>query len=457
MDSSGGASSASEGPDHRVVGGSPLSIEERDEYERLRESAGVRHRRPRYTATSVLLLLAFLLAPLAVVAAWVDSEVSDTDRYVRTVAPIATEPSVQNTVTDRLTKRVVDDVDVAAFTAAVGRTLQREGAPPRVVEGAEALTGPLTSALNSAVHDIVNKVVTSDQFTDAWDDANRQAHAAVVKVLTGEGGSAVQAGDDSIDLNLGVVIDNVEQRLVDAGFDQAAKIPDVDKTITLFETDELNEAQDAMRLLNVLGAWLPVLVLVLAALAVRSAPAPRVALMAAAIGVGIMMIVLLVGLAVMRQVYLDSVPTSALPQDAAADIYDTFVRFLRNGTATVLVIAVVTALAGYLYGPGRGARWVRGGTSSGTGATGRSMARHGLRTGATGRWLGAHSKWTSGIVVAGGTLALALWNYPTPEAVALVLSIVVLVLALLGILAAASGTAEQPAAGDQPQPVIRPR
>ncbi|WP_323186587.1 hypothetical protein [Streptomyces sp. NBC_00878] len=431
-----------------------MSAAERDEYERLRKAAGMRHRRLRYSAASVLLLLAFLLAPLAVVAAWIDSEVADTDRYVQTVAPIATEPSVQNTVTDRLTKRVVDSVDVAAFTAAVAQTLRREGARPQVIQGAKALTGPLTSALNSAVHDIVDKVVTSDQFAEVWDDANRQAHAAVVKVLTGEGSSAVQAGDDSIDLNLGTVIDNVKQKLVDRGFDQAAKIPDVDKTITLFKTDKLNEAQNAMRLLNVIGTWLPVVVLVLAALAIGSAPAHRVALMATAIGVGIMMIVLLVGLAVMRQVYLDSVPTTALPQDTAADIYDTFIRFLKNSTRTVLVIAVITTLAAYLYGPGGGARWVRRTVAGGTGATGRSMARHGLRTGATGRWLDAHGKWTTGIAIAGGALALVLWNYPTPGAVALVLGIVVLVLALLGILAAASGTAGHPPAGDRP--VIRP-
>ncbi|KUO18793.1 hypothetical protein [Streptomyces dysideae] len=78
------------------------------------------------------------------------------------------------------------------------------------------------------------------------------------------------------------------------------------------------------------------------------------------------------------------------------------------------------------------------------------MARHGLRTGATGRRLGAHRKWITGIAIAGGALALVLWNYPTPGAVALVLGIVVLVLALLGTLAAASGTAEHPAGGDQP-------
>ncbi|MEU0338932.1 hypothetical protein ABZ092_08120 [Streptomyces bobili] len=454
MDSSGGSPSASEGPDRPVADGPPLSVAEQEEYERLRKAAGVRHRRLRYSAASVLMLLVFLLAPLAVIAAWVDSEVSDTDRYVQTVAPIATEPSVQNTVTDRLTKRVVDNVDVAAFTTAIGRTLQREGAPPRVVQGAEALTGPLTSALDSAVHDIVHKVVASDQFAEVWDDANRRAHAAVVKVLTGEGGSAVQAGDDSIDLNLGTVVDNVKQKLVDDGFDQASKIPDVDKTITLFETDKLNEAQDAMRLLNVIGVWLPVVVLALAALAIWSAPAHRVALMATAIGVGVMMIVLLVGLAVMRQVYLDSVPTTALPQDTAADIYDIFLRFLKNSTVTVLVIAVITALAAYLYGPGRGARWVRRAAAGGTGATGRSMARRGLRTGATGRWLGAHSKWTTGIAIAGGAFALVLWNYPTAGVVALVLGVVVLVLALLGILAAASGPAEHQAVGDRP--VIRP-
>ncbi|MFE7902885.1 hypothetical protein ACFU3E_36400 [Streptomyces sp. NPDC057424] len=444
MDSSGGSSSASEGPGRPVAEGPPLSVEERAEYERLRQAAGVRHRRLRYGAASVLLVLTFLLAPLAVVAAWVDSEVSDTDRYVHTVAPIATEPSVQNTVTDRLTKRVVDNVDVAAFTAAIARTLQREGAPPRVVLGAEALTGPLTSALNSTVHDIVHKVVTSERFAEVWDDANRQAHSAVVKVLTGEGGSAVQAGDDSIDLNLGAVIDNVRQKLVDSGFDQAARIPDVDKTITLLQTDKLDEAQGAMRLLNVMGTWLPVLFLILAALAVWSAPAHRVALMSTAIGVGVMMIVLLVGLAVMRQVYLDSVPRTALPQGTAADIYDIFIRFLRNSTVTVLVVAVITALAAYLYGPGRGARWVRRTAAGGTGATGRFMARHGLRTGTTGRWLGAHGKWTSGIVIAGGALALVLWNYPTPGTVALVLGLVVLVLALLAILAAASGTAGHP-------------
>ncbi|PWJ03753.1 hypothetical protein DKG34_31210 [Streptomyces sp. NWU49] len=60
-----------------------LTAEQHAEYERLRRAAGVRHRRLRGAGASVLLVLALVLAPLAVVAAWVQDTVSDTDRSVR--------------------------------------------------------------------------------------------------------------------------------------------------------------------------------------------------------------------------------------------------------------------------------------------------------------------------------------------------------------------------------------
>ncbi|GGX73893.1 hypothetical protein [Streptomyces hiroshimensis] len=428
----------------------PLTPGERDHYRRLREREALHHRRLRYATTSVLLVLAFVLSPLAVVAAWADSQVSDTDRYVQTVAPLAKDPSVQNAVTDRLTTRVVDNVDVKGITDALSGALAKTDAPPAIVDKSHLLAGPLKEGLTTVVHKVVDKVVTSDQFAQLWDEANRRAHAAVVKTLTGEGNSAVQAKGDAVVLDLGTVVDKVRQKLVDEGYEKAAKIPDVDKQITLFRTDKLDDAQAAMRLLDVVGTWLPVAVIVLAALAVWSAPAHRVTLMAAATGVGVMMLLLLVGLAVARHIYLDSVPPTALPPAAAAAAYDTFVRFLRNSTRTVLVIAVITALAGYLYGPGRGARFIRSTTSRGTGATGRAMARSGLRTGATGHWLETHRRWTTGIVIAAAAVALLLWNYPTAAVVALVLGITVLVLAALAILGAASATHVPAAQGTAP-------
>ncbi|MER7163858.1 hypothetical protein [Streptomyces lydicus] len=394
----------------------------------------------RYTGATVLLVLAVLLAPLATVATWVSSQISDSSRYVQTVAPLATEPSVQNAVTDRLTNRVVGQVDVQAITNSLAATLQKAGAPPLVVEHTPELAGPLKDALTKTVHKVVSKVVTSDQFSQLWDVANRQAHAAVVKVLTGEGNSAVQARGNAVVLDIGTVVDNVKQHLVDAGFKKASAIPQPDRTITLLKTDKLQQAQTLMRLLDVLGVWLSVVALVCAALGIWVAPAHRVALLATAIGTGVMMAVLLIALAVLRGVYLDSVPPSALPENAAAAVFDTLVRFLRQSAWTLLVVSVIVALTAALYGPSRAARSVRSGASRGTGSVGRAAARRGMRTGTTGRWLETHRGWTTGVVIAGGALALILWNYPTPGSVALVLGIVLLVLVILGVLAAADGS-----------------
>lgn len=416
-----------------------LSAEEHAHYRRLHRAATVRHRKTRYAGASLLLVITLLLAPLAVVAAWVDNTVTDTDRYVQTVAPLAKEPAVQSVVTDRLTTHVVSNVNVEAVTASLSKALADAGAPPAVVSQSAALAGPLRSALTSAVHGIVNRVVTSDVFQQAWVGANRRAQSAVVGMLTGDNSKAVQAQGDKITLDLGTVVDQVKQRLVDQGFEKASAIPTPDKQITLFETAKLSKAQDAVRLLDIMGAWLPVLTVVLAALAVWIAPAHRMMLLITASGIGVMMIVLLVGLAVVRRVYLDSVPPAALPPDAAAVIYDTFIRFLRNSTRTLLVVAVVTALAAFLYGPSRVARGVRSLAGRGTGAAGRALSGAGVNTGTTGRWLDGHRSWTTGVVIGLGALALVLWNYPTVGAVALVVGLVVVVLVLLGVLAAAAG------------------
>ncbi|MGP4045134.1 hypothetical protein [Streptomyces sp. 2A115] len=427
-----------------------MTAEERAEYERLRRHAAVRHRRVRQAGSSVLLLLALLLAPLAVVAAWVQDTVSDTDRYVETVAPLASEPPVQEVVINRLTDRVVANVDVKAVTDSLTRVLQDAGAPPRVVAGAESLEGPLRSAVRSVVDRTVTRVITSDAFQQVWEGANRRSHAAVVNMLTGEGEGAVRAEGDTVQLDVGEVVSEVRERLVDAGFDKAAAIPDTDRTITLFHTEELGKAQDTMRLLDILGTWLPVLTVVLAALAVWTAPAHRVMLMITATGVGVMMVVLLVALAVVRRVYLDSIPPTTLPTDAAAAIYDTFVRFLRDSTRTLLIVAVITALVAYLYGPGRPARAVRTATNRGTTAAGRGLRHAGVRTGSTGRWLAGHRAWTTGGVIAAGALALVLWNHPSVGGVALVLGIAVAVLIVVAALAAAAG----PTAGHEDRAAV---
>ncbi|MET8564617.1 hypothetical protein ABZV75_30100 [Streptomyces flaveolus] len=437
MDS--GTASGPAGSDPPAPAGHVLTADEHAEYLRLRRAARLRHRNLRRLGASVLLVLTLVLAPLAVVAVWVHDTVADTDRYVQTVAPLASEPAVQNALVNRLTDRVVGQVDVQALTASLTKVLADNGAPPRVVDASKAMTGPLRSALQTVVHRTIQRVVTSDVFEQAWVAGNRRAQSSVVGMLTGEGQGALRASGDTVQLDIGVVIDQVRKRLVDAGFKRASAIPQVDRSVTLFHTGKLHKAQNAMRLLDILGIWMPVLALVAAVAAVWAAPGHRVMLMTTALGVGAMMIVLLVALAVVRRVYLDSVPPTALPPDAAAAIFDTFVRFLRDSARTLLVVALITALTAWLYGPSRVARAVRSAARKGTTTTGRELTRLGLRTGHLGQWLAARRSWTTGVVIGAGALSLVLWNHPTVGVVALVLLLVVAVLAVAAVLSAATG------------------
>lgn len=55
--------------------------------------------------------------------------------------------------------------------------------------------------------------------------------------------------------------------------------------------------------------------------------------------------------------------------------------------------------------------------------------------------LAAHPRWTSGIVLGAGALALLLWNRPTVGAVVLVAVLVMVVLAAVAVFAAAADPA----------------
>jgi hypothetical protein len=119
--------------DSTAVPGAALSAEERAELEQLRaEVASLRSqataaavpsetvivapaRRPRQRWRSVvatlLIVIACILAPLAGVAVWTKNLVTDTDRYVATVAPLARDPAIQNAVADKITAVIFANVD----------------------------------------------------------------------------------------------------------------------------------------------------------------------------------------------------------------------------------------------------------------------------------------------------------------------------------------------------------
>ncbi|MET9625618.1 hypothetical protein ABZZ37_33290 [Streptomyces sp. NPDC006464] len=395
------------------TGNGPLPPSERTELTELRDrlaaleqtrAAPARKHHLRSALSAVLIVLAVILAPLSVVAVWTNDIVGDTDRYVATVAPLASDPDVQAGITNRVTNVVMEHVDVPLLLDQVAPEDR-----PRLEAALKKLEGPLTDALRGLVETITSKFVTSDAFATVWTDVNRRAHAAVDKALTGSGDGAVKLEGDKVTIDLAPVVEQVKQRLVDSGLTVASKIPEVHTDFTVMTSDQVGKVKTGARLLDVMGVWLPVIAVLLAAggvwLAVRRRRALVVTALAMAVAVGILGI----GLTVFRTFYLDALPASVNPA-AAGSVYDALIRFLRAGVRTVVTLGVIVALGAWLSGPGRRAVRAREMWRSGIGAV-RGAA--GLSTGPVGGWVHRHKNWLNWGVVVLAAVVFVLWDHPT--------------------------------------------
>lgn len=256
----------------------------------------------------MLILLAALLSMLSVVAVWANSIVQDTDRYVATVGPLASDPDVQEAVTNRVTAAVLAQIDVDALVKELTDAAAEKGAPPRLATLLGGLDKPISSGLKRVVSSTVERVVTSSAFEKVWVNGNRRAHTALDKALTGHSDSAVKLENNQVVIDLGPIVAQVKDQLVDAGFSPAAKIPAVHTNFVVFASEDVGKIKTYMRVLEILGGWLPVIALLFAAAGVYVAFNRRHALIGAALAVFVAMLVLGIGLTVARDVYLNHLP-----------------------------------------------------------------------------------------------------------------------------------------------------
>ena len=379
--------------------------------------------------------MAALLAPIAVVAAWAHDEVSDTDRYVETITPLADDPAVQDAMVNRITQEIFTRLDVQAVTDGAVDALAEQGLPPGAAATLTALSGTLASSIESFVTDKVRQFVESPEFADAWVAANREAHTQMVALLTGKDTDKVTVTDNAVQVNLAAVIDAVKARLVARGFELADRLPEVNATFTVFESADLTKAQTGFRLLSSLSRALPVLALLLAAAGVYVSRERRRALMYVGVAVAGSMLLLGAGLNAARAVYLDAVPPDQLSPAAAASIYDTLVEFIRLNLRAVLVVALAVAVGAWLSGRSSGAVATRGGIARGFAAVRGGGDRVGLNTGPVGAWVHHYRTALRAVVIGGGVLVYVQAAHPTGAWTLKVLGVVVVLLLLVELLA----------------------
>ena len=449
----GGAEAAAEQEDH-------LTAEERAELARLRAEVAELHENPpgqtgsgrrsrlgwRAPVATVLIVVGCLLAPLSVFAVWTANQVSNTDRYVANVAPLIHEPSIQRALTDDITRQITVRLNVKGLATQAAGALTQRGLT-RVGALLNNFSGQLASSVNGFIHTQVAKIVASPQVANLWVQVNQRVHAQLVKALSGQSNGAVTISNNQVVLNLGPFIDLVKQRLAARGLTIVNNIPHLNPTLALFSAKYLVKAQQGYRLLNDLKWALPILTLVLLGLGVYVARSHRRALIGAGLGLAASMVILGLGLTIFRGVYLNSVPPRVLPADAAAVLYDTLIRFIRDGLRIVLVVGLIIAIAAFFSGPSVTAVRTRGAFKSGFDWLRRSGEHAGVSTGPVGRWTYTHRRALRIAAVAIAALIFVFWGQPT-WVTAVVIAIVLLI--VLGLIELIGRPPAQPQVAAQP-------
>jgi hypothetical protein len=405
-----------------------------------------KHNGWRAPVSVVLIVIGCLLAPLSVIAVWTANQVSNTDRYVANLEPLVHDPAVQRALTDKITIEIDTRLNVKGLTTQAATALSQKGLT-RVGALLNSFSGQLASAVQGFIHTQVAKIVASPQFARLWVEVNRRSHAQLVKALSGQGSSSIAISNGKVVLNLGPLIDLIKTRVAARGLTIVSKIPHINPTFPLFDAKYLVRAQTGYRLLNDLKIVLPILTLVLLGLGVYVARGHRRALIGAGLGFAASMAVLGLGLTIFRGIYLNSVPSSVLPADAAAVLYDTLVRFIRDGLRLLLVVGLIVAIAAFFTGPSVTAVRTRGAFERGFDWIRSSGEHAGLSTGPAGRWTYTHRRALRIAAVTIAALVFVFWGQPT-WVTAVVIAVVLLI--VLGLIELIGRPPAQPQVAAQP-------
>jgi hypothetical protein len=390
---------------------------------------------------TVLIVLGCVLAPISVLGVWTSNQVSNTDRYVTNVAPLINKSAVRGALTDKISSALAAEINVQGIAKQAAAQLNNRGLT-KLGGLIGSFSGSIASGVNGLIHSTVAKIVSSRVVARIWVHGNRFAHTELVKALSGQK-SSLSVSNGKVVIGLGPIINQAKRRLAANGLTIANSLPQINPTFPLFSAKYLVKAQSAYRLLNTLKWALPLLSLLLLAAGVYVARRHRRTLIGAGLGLAASMIVLGAGLAIARAIYLNKVPSNVLPADAAAVVFDTLVRFIRQGLRVLLVLGLLVALAGFFTGPSITAVRTRQACKSGLGWVRGTGERAGLNTGPVGTWVYRYRMALRIAAVAVAGLIFVFWTDPTGAVVLVLALVLVIVIGLIELIG-------RPPAGPQP-------
>jgi hypothetical protein len=346
-----------------------------------------RRARARATASVALVLIGLLLVPAALVGSWAKGQLTDTEAFVATFAPLAEDEAVKALVVDEVMAVVNEQVDFERATGEVFDAVGSLGIPASAKAALEALKRPAALGLSSLATGVVTDFVDSEAFESIWAQALRISHQQLVAAMTDDPSAALTiSSSGELALQLGPVIDAVKTALVAQGLDLASAIPSVDLQIVIAEDTGFSQLALLYGLAVTIGQWLPLVALALLVAGLVAARRRIVALVRASIAFVVVVALVGVGLQVGGVITVAGL-AAYLPMDAARAIYSTVTSLLASTIVAMIVLGVTVALIGWVLGPWRPAPALRRAFADGAARLRRAGDARGITTGAAGRVL----------------------------------------------------------------------
>ena len=235
------------------------------------------------------------------------------------------------------------------------------------------------------------------------------SHTQLLATLSNDPQALVAAqSDGTIGIQLGPIVEDVKAALLARGVSIASRIPPVDRAIPIAQSDQIPTVQAAYRAVLAVGSWLPWVALIFLAAGVLVARRRSVALVCAAVGLGLSMLLLVLGFTIGRALLLTAVPPALVP-GTSRPFFTTLRRSAMNDTAVIgVVLAVAIAVVAWFAGPFRAPRRLRGFYADGLAGLRDNAEQHGVTTGRVGEWIYAQRRVLHVIIALAASAAIIL-------------------------------------------------
>ncbi len=288
----------------------------------------------------MVLVIATILTVLGILAVWANRQVLDANHWADTSTRLLQNDAIRTQVSDYVVEQVYANVNVAAQL--------RAALPPRL----QPLAAPAAGGLENLAQQAAFQLLARPRVQEAWRAANKISAQQFINIVEGKS-KLVSLQGNAVFVDLRPVLAQVAQRL---GLPPSVvqKVPPSAARLKVMTSNQISTVKNGVKLLRGLAIALPVLALLLFALAVYlSVGRRRHALFFVGIDFVIAGLLVIIARNVGGGQVVDSLASTDSVRPAVVAVWSIGTAMLSDIAQSVIIIGLAVMLAASLAGPRR--------------------------------------------------------------------------------------------------------